>query len=148
MTGLIKSVPGAVLGLLWLAACGGGTSSPASGTQPNQASSNLALVRRSAGVSPTVSSVSGSGSLTIVNSDGSSHPLASNAYPHQLDCPELTSPTLAPRDQLMVAMANRNKTCAFIDILILLTRASKAQNLMTAGRHHSGDAKGVGGSGY
>ena len=148
MTGLRKSVSGAVLGLLWLPACGGGTSSPASGTQPNQASSKLALVRRTAGVSPTVSSFSESGSLTIVNSNGASQPLGSNAYPHELNCPELNGSTLVPRDQFMVAMANRNKACGLIDILILLTRASKAQKVMTAGRHYSGDAKGVGGSGY
>ncbi len=77
-------------------------------------------------MSPKASSVSGNGSLTIVNSDGAPHPLASNSYPHQLGCPELNSPMLALRDQFMVAMANRNKACGLIDILILLTRASKA----------------------
>jgi hypothetical protein len=145
---LRKSLSGTVLSLLWLAACGGGTSSPSPGTPPNQASSNLAVVRSSAGVSPTASAVSGTGSLTIVNSDGASHPLASNAYPHQLDCPELSSPMSAPGDQFRAAIANRNRTCALIDILILLTRASRAHKVMTDGRNPSGDGTGGSGTGY
>jgi len=146
MTGSRKSVSGAVLGLLWLAGCG--RSPPAPGIPPDQTSSSLILERSSASVSPKARSVSENGSLTTVNSEGAPYPLTSNAYPRKLSCPELYSPMRAPGDQFMVAMANRNRTCAFIDILILLSRASRARSMMTAGRSPSGDGNGVGGGGY
>ncbi len=48
MIGLRKSASGAVLGLVWLAACGGDSPSPAPGTSPDQASSSLTLMLSSA----------------------------------------------------------------------------------------------------
>ena len=129
MTGLRKSVSAAVLGLLWVAACGGGTSSPAPGTPPDQASSSLTPLRSSAGVSPKASSVSGNHLLIIVNRDSAPHQLATIPDLHPLNCPELNSLIYAPGDQFMAAaIANRNGTCEFIDILILLTRASRARS--------------------
>lgn len=148
MIGLRTSVSGAVISLLWLAACDGGTSSPAPGASPDQASSSLSLVRSSTDSSPKAGSVSGNGSPTIVNGDGTPHELASNAYPHQLSCPELNSLMLAPGDQFRAAIANQNRTCALIDILILLIRASAPPMVMTAGRSASRAGNGGGGSGY
>jgi hypothetical protein len=148
MIGLRTSVSGAVISLLCLAACGGGTSSPAPGAPPDQASSSLSLVRSSTGPSPKAGSVSGNGSPTIVNGDGTPHDLTSNAYPHQLNCPELNSLMVAPGDQFRAAIANQNRTCALIDILILLIRASAPPKVTTAGRSPWGDGNGGGGSGY
>jgi len=128
MTGLRKSMSGAVLGLLWVAACTGGTSSPAPGTPPDQASSSLTLGRSSAGPRPKAGSVSGNGPLTIINSDGAPQQLASNPDLRPLNCPELNSLIFAPGDQFMAAIANRNRTCAFIDVVILLTRASRERS--------------------
>ena len=116
MIGLRKSVSGAVLGLLWLAACGG-YSSPAPGTPPDQGSSSLTLTLSNVGVSPKASSVSGNSSVTIVNSDSAPHQLASNPDPQQADCPELNTPTLLPGDGFVVTIASRNATCGFIDSL-------------------------------
>jgi len=116
MIGLRKSASGAVLGLLWLAACGGGSPSPAPGI-PGQASSSLTLTLSSEGVSPKASSVSGNSSLTIVNSDSAPHQLASNPDPQQADCPELNGPTLLPGDGFTVTIGSRNATCGFIDSL-------------------------------
>jgi len=113
MIGLRKSASGAVLGLLWLAACGGGSPSSA----PDQASSALTLTLSSAGVSPKESSVSGNSSITIVNIDSAPHQLASNPDPQQADCPELNSPTLLPGDELIATIASRDGTCGFIDSL-------------------------------
>ncbi len=128
MTGSRKSVPGAVLGLLWVAACGAGASSPAPGTLPDQVSSGLTLAPSSAVMRPKASSVSGNGPLTIVKSDGAHHQLASNPDLQPLSCPELNSLVYAPGNQFMVAIANPNKTCGFIDVLILLTRASRERS--------------------
>jgi len=131
MTGLRRSISGAVLSLLWLVACSGATSSPALGT-PEQASSSIPLVQ-SIGLSRQASSHSGNDSLAIVSTDAPHQP-ASNAYPHQLNCPELNSAMLSPDDQFRAAIANRNRACALIDILILLTRASAPRKAMAAGR--------------
>jgi len=128
MTGSRKSVPGAVLGLLWVAACGAGASSPAPGTLPDQVSSGLTLAPSSAVMRPKAGSVSGNGPLTIVNIDGAHHQLASNPDLQPLSCPELNSLVYAPGNQFMVAIANPNKTCGFIDVLILLTRASRERS--------------------
>ncbi len=127
MTGLRKSMPGAVLGLL-VAACGAGTSSPAAVTLSDQVSSGLILAPSSAVVRPKASSVSVNGPLTIVNSDAAHHQLASNPDLQPLSCPELNSLVYAPGNQFMVAIANPNKTCGFIDVLILLTRASRERS--------------------
>jgi hypothetical protein len=107
-----KSASGAVLGLLWLAACGGGSPSSA-----DQASSALTLTLSSAGVSPKESSVSGNSSITVVNIDSAPHQLASNPDPQQADCPELNSPTLLPGDEFIATIASRDGTCGFIDSL-------------------------------
>ncbi len=117
MIGLRKSASGAVLGLVWLAACGGDSPSPAPGTSPDQASSSLTLMLSSAGVSPKASFVSGNSSVTIVNSDNAPHRLASNPDSQQVDCPELNSPTLPPGDGFTATIASRNATCGFIDSL-------------------------------
>ena len=71
MIGLKKSVSAAVLVLLWLAACGGGSSSLA----PDQASSSLILTLSNAGVSPKASAVSQDSSITVLNSDSVPHQL-------------------------------------------------------------------------
>lgn len=112
MIGLRKSASGAVLGLVWFAACGG-YQSPASGTP----SSSLTITLSSAGVSPKASSVSGNSLVTIVNADNAPHQLASNPDPEQADCPELNSPTLLPGDGFVATIASRNATCGFIDSL-------------------------------
>ena len=108
MIGLKKSVSGAVLGLLWLAACG--YSSP-SGT------TSTTITLSSTGVSPKASSVSGGSSVSIFNDDSVPHQLASNPDPQQTDCPELNSPMLAPGDVFMATVANRDEMCGFNDIL-------------------------------
>src|SRR5215469_9547004 len=113
MIGLKKTASGAVLGLLWLAACGGG--SPSSGT--DQASSTLTITLSSAGVSPKESSVSGGSSVTVVNIDSVPHQLASNRDSQQAECSELNSPTLLPGDEFIATIASRNATCGFIDSL-------------------------------
>ena len=108
MIGLKKSVSGAVLGLLWVAACGG--SSP-SATTPTT------ITLSSTGVSPKASSVSGGSSVAVVNYDSVPHQLASNPNPQQTDCPELNSPMLAPGDVFTATIANRDEMCGFNDIL-------------------------------
>ena len=111
MIGLKKTASGAVLGLLWLAACGG--DSPSS--VPDQASSSLTLTLSSAGVSPKESSVSGGSSVTFVNIDSVPHRLASNPDSQQAECSELNSPTLLPGEEFIATIASRNATCEFID---------------------------------
>ncbi len=111
MLGFRKSASGAVLGLLWLAACGGGLPSSA----PDQASPNLTLTLSSAGVTPKQSSVSSNGSVEVINGDSIAHQLASNPDPQQTECPELNGPVLQPGDQFTTIIDNRNGTCAFID---------------------------------
>lgn len=113
MIGLRKSASGAVIGLLSLAACGGGSSSGG----PDQASSSLTLTLSSEGVSPKASSVSGNGSVTITNNDGVAHQLTSSPDPQLTDCPELNTPMLAPGDQFTATIANRDGTCGFEDRL-------------------------------
>ncbi len=112
MIGLRKLESSAVLGLLWLAACGGG---PSSSVDAPQAS--LTLTLSDTGVSPKDSSILGNGAVTIVNDDGFPHQIASNPSPEQIDCPELNSPPLAPGDQFIANIANRDGTCGFIDSL-------------------------------
>ena len=114
MIGLKKSVSSAVVGLLGLAACGGG--SPGSGA-PDQASSNLTLILSNAGVSPKASSVSVGSSITVLNSDSAPHRLASNPDSQQVDCGELNTPELLPGDAFIAIVADRSGTCAFIDSL-------------------------------
>jgi hypothetical protein len=108
MIGLRTSVSGAVISLLWLAACG--YSSP-SGT------TSTTITLSSTGVSPKASSVSGGSSVNILNHDSVPHQLASSPNAQQTDCPELNSPMLAPGDAFMAAIANRDGTCGFNDIL-------------------------------
>ena len=116
MIGLKKSGSAAVISLLWLAACGGGSSSPA-GISPDQASSSLTLTLSSEGVSPKESSLSTNGSVRIINTDSVAHQLTSHPDPQQTDCPELNSPTLAPGDQFTTIIDNHDGTCGFIDSL-------------------------------
>jgi len=111
MIGLKKTASGAVLGLLWLAACGGDSPSSA----PDQASSSLTLTLSSAGVSPKESSVSGGSSVTFVNIDSVPHQLASNPDSQQAECSELNSPTLLRGEEFIATIASRNATCEFID---------------------------------
>lgn len=115
MIGLGKSAWVAVLGLLWLAACGGGSESPLA--SPAQASSGLTLMLSSGGVDPRSSSVSGNSAITVVNNDNVPHQLASNPDPQQVDCPELNSPVLMPGDGFTATIAGRNATCGFSDTL-------------------------------
>ncbi len=107
MIRLRQSLSGAVI-LLSLAACG---YSPPSGT----ASTTITL--SSDGVSPKASSVSGGSLVNILNDDSVPHQLGSNPNPQQTDCPELNSPVLAPGDEFMATVANRNGTCGFRDVL-------------------------------
>src|SRR5712692_8059872 len=108
MIGLRKSISGAVIGLLWLAACGGSSSSGLATTP---------LTLSSTGVSPKAASVSGGSLVDIVNSDSVAHQLASNPDPPQADCPELNTPMLAPGDQFTATISNRDGTCGFEDRL-------------------------------
>lgn len=113
MIGLRNCASGGLLGLLWLAACGGGSSSPS----PDQASPSITITLSSAGVDPKASFVSGNSSVAIVNSDSAPHQIASSPDASQVDCPELNSPMLAAGDQFIATIANRDGTCGFIDSL-------------------------------
>ncbi len=141
MIGFIKPASGAVLGLLWLAACGGGSPSSA----PDQASSALTLTLSSAGVSPKESSISGNSSITIVNIDNAPHQLASNPDSQQADCSELNSPTLLPGDEFIATIASRDGTCGFIDSLN--PTDSKFQGTITVTTTDSGSSGSAGAGG-
>jgi len=109
--GLEKKVLGALVSLLLLGACGGGSS----GNSAVQAPAALTLTLTSAGVSPKDGSVLSSGSITILNQDSAPHQLTSNPNPSQVDCPELNTPMLAPGDQFTATVANQNEACGFND---------------------------------
>ena len=111
MIGLKKSVSGAVLCLLWLAACGGGSS-----PTPDSTASGLTLTLSNSGVSPKTSSISGSTSITVLNNDSAVHQLASNPNSQQVDCPELNTAMLSG-DSFTATISDRIGTCAFIDSL-------------------------------
>jgi hypothetical protein len=145
MIGLKKAASGAVLGLLWLGACGGDPSSPV--TAPDQASSSLTLTLSSTGVSPKDSSILGNASITIVNDDSVPHQLASNPNPQQMDCPEINSPTLLPGDQFIVDIANRNGTCGFFDSLNP-TDSNFQGTIMVTTSTSSPNGDGTGSGGY
>ena len=112
MIGLKKSVSGAVLCLLWLAACDGGSSSASDPT-----ATGLTLTLSNSGVSPQTSFVFGSSLITVLNNDNAVHQLASNPNPQQVDCPELNTPVLSPGDSFIATISDQIGTCGFIDSL-------------------------------
>ena len=114
MIALKRTVLGAVLALLSLAACSGGDSSSPT---PDQASSSLILTLSNAGVSPKASAVSENTSITVVNSDSGPHQLVSNPDSQQVDCSELNTAVLLPGDTFTATIADGIGTCAFIDSL-------------------------------
>jgi len=114
MIGLKQTVSGAILALLWLAACGGGASSSPT---PDQASSSLILTLSNAGVSPKASAVSQETSITVLNSDSVPHQLVSIPDSQQVDCSELNTAVLLPGDGFTATIADQTGTCAFIDNL-------------------------------
>jgi hypothetical protein len=56
-------------------------------------------------------------SITVLNSDGAPHQLASNPDTQQADCPELNTPVLLPGEAFTATVADRIGTCAFFDSL-------------------------------
>jgi len=141
MIGLKKSVSGAVLALLWFAACGGGSSSLA----PDQASSSLILTLSNAGVSPKASAVSEDTSITVLNSDSVPHQLVTNPDSQQVDCSELNTAVLLPGDGFTATIADRIGTCAFIDSLN--PTDSRFQGTITVTNSNSGPSGDANGGG-
>ena len=117
MVTLRNCVTSTLVSSLWLAACGGYSSSSPSGAGPVQTPSSITLVLSTAGVSPKHGSVRAAGSVTIVNQDSVAHQLTSSRSDQQMDCPELNTPILAPGDQFMATAANQNEACGFADNL-------------------------------
>ena len=141
MIGLKRSVSRAVLALLWLAACGGGSSS----LTPDQTSLSFTLTLSNTGISPKASAVSENTSITVLNSDIVPHQLVSNPDSQQVDCSELNTSVLLPGDAFTATIVDRVGTCAFIDSLNPTdSRFQATITVTTSNSDPSGDANGGG----
>ncbi len=103
----------AVVALLGLTACGGGSpSSPSTGT------TSATVTITSSGVNPTQLNVSQGSRVTFVNNDTKSHNMASDPHPEHTDCPPINDVgDLKPGQQRQTGNLVDARTCGYHDHL-------------------------------
>jgi plastocyanin len=109
----------AVAGLVVMAACGGGGSTPTapSGNSGAPGPSGATITIGSNGaVSPAQVTIAVGQSVTFVNNDSRVHDMASNPHPAHTDCPSMNAAgNLAPGQTKLTNAFTAARTCGFHD---------------------------------
>jgi len=97
--------------LAFVPACGGSSSSSAPSNPPA-----ATITISTSGVSPKSVTVARGSQVQFINSDTTSHDMASNPHPEHTDCPEINSVGfLSPNQSRLTGNLNTARTCGFHD---------------------------------
>ena len=117
LTGLATAIVAAVTA----AACGGGSDTPTTPTNPGGGGSgNPATATITIGtdgrVSPSTVTIAPGGRVTMINNHNQAHDMASDRHPEHTECPELNQwGFLQPGQQRTSGNLNTARTCTYHD---------------------------------
>jgi plastocyanin len=104
----------AVLGILLLAGCGGGSGSPSSPSNGGNAATTVTITP--SGVSPSTLTVNQGDRVLFVNNDTRSHNMTSDPHPDHQDCPPLNNVgLLQPGQSRETGNLTTVRVCGFHD---------------------------------